>query len=113
MDAGHEDHYVENNCYDPICFRLVPEVASSDYRTDPRTKVNAYAEAKIPVRLIVDREHQRLHVLTDPAGDEYRIHRPHVPGEFVTLPDSVGVRVTTDVTEVLRAGEAKQAPGQS
>ncbi|MEU0603562.1 Uma2 family endonuclease, partial [Streptomyces sp. NPDC006393] len=29
VDADYEDHYVENNCYEPVCFRLVLEVTSS------------------------------------------------------------------------------------
>lgn len=107
LDADFEDHYIENNCYDPVCFRLVLEVTSSNYRADLRTKVTAYAEAKIPVYVIVDRKHQRLHVLTDPAGDKYENHRPHAPGEVVTLPDSIGAEVTLDVAEILKAGQPK------
>ncbi|MFE1313646.1 Uma2 family endonuclease [Streptomyces sp. NPDC058755] len=108
VDADFEDHYVENNCYDPVCFRLVLEVTSSNYRTDLRTKVAAYAEAKVPVYVIVDRKHQRLHVLTDPAGDAYENHRPHAPGEMVALPDSLGAKVTLDVAEILEAGRPRR-----
>ncbi|MFD7815829.1 Uma2 family endonuclease [Streptomyces sp. NPDC059785] len=104
VDADYRDHYVENNCYDPVCFRLVLEVTSSNYRTDLRDKVKAYAAAKIPVYLIVDRRHQRLHVLTGPAGDEYENHRPYSPGETVTLPKDVGAEVTLDVDAILKAG---------
>ncbi|WP_037681972.1 Uma2 family endonuclease [Streptomyces griseus] len=107
VDADFKDHYVENNCYDPVCFRLVLEVTSSNYRSDLRVKVAAYAEAKIPVYVIVDRKHQRLHVLTDPAGDKYENHRPHAPGEIVTLADSIGAEVTLDVSEILDAAQAE------
>ncbi|MEU0603785.1 Uma2 family endonuclease, partial [Streptomyces sp. NPDC006393] len=107
VDADYEDHYVENNCYEPVCFRLVLEVTSSNYRTDLRTKVTAYAEAKVPVYVIVDRRHQRLHVLTEPAGDTYKNHRPHAPGEVVTLPDSIGAKVALDVDAILKAGKRK------
>lgn len=86
VDADFQDHYVENNCYDPVCFRLVLEVTSSNYRTDLRDKVKAYASAKIPVYVIVDRKHQRLHVLTDPAGDDYENHRPHSPARLSPCP---------------------------
>ncbi|MFE9027305.1 Uma2 family endonuclease [Streptomyces iakyrus] len=106
VDADYRDHLVENNCYDPVCFRLVLEVTSSNYRTDLRTKVTAYAEAKVPVYVIVDRKHQRLHVLTEPAGDSYEKHRPHAPGELVTLPDTVGAEVTLDVAAILEAGRS-------
>ncbi|KUL39672.1 Uma2 family endonuclease [Streptomyces regalis] len=106
VDADIDDHYIENNCYDPAVFRLVVEVTSSNWRTDLRTKVAAYANAKVPVYVIVDRKHQRLHVLTDPAGDKYENHRPHAPGEIVALPDSIGAKVTLDVAEILKAGQS-------
>jgi Uma2 family endonuclease len=107
VDGDFTDHQVENNCYDPVCFRLVLEVTSSNYRTDLRDKVKAYASAKIPVYVIVDRKHQRLHVLTNPAGDDYENHRPHSPGEIVTLPTSIGAEITLDVDAILKAGQQK------
>ncbi|MER5599857.1 Uma2 family endonuclease [Streptomyces sp. NPDC002265] len=104
VDADFRDHLVENNCYDPVCFRLVLEVTSSNWKTDLRHKVKAYAGAKIPVYVIVDRKHQRLHVLTDPAGDDYENHRPYSPGEVATLPAAIGAEVTLDVDAILKAG---------
>jgi Uma2 family endonuclease len=109
VDADFEDHLVENNCYDPIAFRFVLEVTSSNYQNDLRAKVTAYAQAKIPVYVIVDRKHQRLHVLTDPTGDTYETHRVHAPGEIVALPDSIGAKVTLDVAEILKAGQPKSS----
>ncbi|MGC0205797.1 Uma2 family endonuclease [Streptomyces levis] len=107
VDADIDDHLVENNAYDPACFRLVLEVTSGNWKDDLRTKVAAYAEAKVPVYVVVDRKHQRLHVLTDPVGSGYENHRPHAPGELVTLPDSIGAKVTLDVAEILKAGQAR------
>lgn len=107
VDSDVDDHLVENNCYDPVCFRLVLEVTSSNWKNDLKTKVAAYAAAKVPVHVVVDRKQQRVHVLTDPVGDEYVTHRFHSPGQFVTLPDSIGAKVTLDVTEVLRAGQPR------
>ncbi|MFD4879617.1 Uma2 family endonuclease [Streptomyces sp. NPDC058420] len=107
VDTDIEDHYVENNCYDPAPFRLVLEVTSSNYQTDLRTKVAAYAGAAVPVYVIVDRKHQRLHVLTDPTTGEYANHRIHAPGELVALPDTLGAKVTLDVAEILTAGQSK------
>jgi Uma2 family endonuclease len=107
VDADIDDHFVENNCYDPVCFRLVLEVTSSNWKNDLKTKVAAYAEAKVPVYVVVDRKHQRLHVLTDPTGNTYENHRPYAPGETVTLPDSIGAEVTLDVAEILKAGQQK------
>jgi Uma2 family endonuclease len=108
VDADFEDHHVENNAYDPVCFRLVLEVTSRNWKNDLKTKVAAYARAGVPVYVIVDRKHQRLHVLTDPNGDDYANHRPHARGEVVTLPDSIGAKVTLDVTEILKAGRPKK-----
>ncbi|AJE42137.1 Uma2 family endonuclease [Streptomyces nodosus] len=107
VDADVEDHLVENNAYDPVCFRLVLEMTSGNWKNDLSTKVAAYAEAKIPVYVVVDRRHQRLHVLTDPAGDTYENHRVHAPGEIVALPDTIGAKVSLDVGQILRAGQKK------
>ncbi|MFF8999012.1 Uma2 family endonuclease [Streptomyces achromogenes] len=107
VDADIDDHFIENNAYDPVCFRLVLEVTSSNWRDDLKTKVGGYAEARVPVYMVVDRKHQRLHVLTEPDGSEYTSHRVHAPGETVTLPDSVGAEVALDVEQIIRAGQKK------
>jgi Uma2 family endonuclease len=109
VDADYRDRYVENGSYDPVCFRLVLEVTSSNWKTDLKTKVASYAEAKVPVYVVVDRKHQRIHVLTDPVESEYATHRFHSPGQLVTLPDSIGAKVTLDVAEILDAGQARKA----
>lgn len=111
VDADIDAHLVENNRYDPSCFRMVLEVTSENADLALRYKVRAYAAAAIPVYVIVDREHQRLHVLTGPAGDRYENHRAHAPGETVTLPDSIGAKVTLDLAEILRAGRPKEGVG--
>ncbi|GAQ51558.1 Uma2 family endonuclease [Streptomyces acidiscabies] len=107
VDADIDDHLIEKNAYDPVCFRLVLEVTSGNWRDDLKTKVRAYAEAKVPVYVVVDRKHQRLHVLTEPSGDEYGSHRVHAPGETVTLPDSIGAEVTLDVAQIIKYGQPK------
>ncbi|MFJ3928243.1 Uma2 family endonuclease [Streptomyces sp. NPDC090022] len=103
VDVDGEDHELAFRCLDPVVFRLVLEVTSSNYQADLRTKVRAYANAKVPVYVIIDRRHNRLHVLTDPAQDDYATHRVHAPGEVVTLPESIGAKVTLDVEAVLAA----------
>ncbi|TLS44529.1 Uma2 family endonuclease [Streptomyces montanus] len=108
VDADIDEHYVENNCYDPVAFRLVLEVTSSNWKTDLQSKVTAYANANVPVYVVIDRRHQRVHVLTSPTQDEYANHRVHAPGELVTLPDSIGAKVTLDVAEILAAGQPKR-----
>ncbi|MGW7540620.1 Uma2 family endonuclease [Streptomyces sp. NPDC054770] len=104
VDDDYRDHLVENSCYDPTCFRLVMEVTSSNWKTDLQVKVTYYAKSRIPVYVIVDRKHQRVHVLTDPAGGRYGHHGIHSPGELVTLPESVGGKVVLDVERILKAG---------
>ncbi|MER5931613.1 Uma2 family endonuclease [Streptomyces sp. NPDC002054] len=107
VDADCDEYLIENNCYDPSIFRLVLEVTSSNYQNDLRSKVVAYGNAKIPVYVIVDRKHNRLHLLTDPVADGYDTHRVHAPGELVTLPESIGAKVTLDVEAVLAAARRK------
>ncbi|MGW8450585.1 Uma2 family endonuclease [Streptomyces niveus] len=109
VDADFEEHLIQYNFYDPAVFRLVLEVTSSNYQQDLRNKVTAYADARIPVYVIVDRKHGRLHVLTDPVAGDYTSHRVHAPGEHVVLPDSIGAEVKLDVSAVLRAGEPRKA----
>jgi hypothetical protein len=48
-------------------------------------------------------------VLTDPAEGGYGNHRIHAPGEIVTLPDSLGAKVSLDVAEILAAGGPEPA----
>lgn len=107
VDADFDEHPAENNCYDPAVFRLVLEVTSSNYNNDLRNKVAAYADAKIPVYVIVDRKHGRVHVLTEPMGGGYDSHQVYAPGQTVTLPDSIGAPVTLDVAELIRAGRPR------
>ncbi|SCF94765.1 Uma2 family endonuclease [Streptomyces sp. Ncost-T10-10d] len=108
VDADFDDHMLENNCYDPAVFRLVVEVTSSNYNNDLRAKVTAYAEAKIPVYVIVDRKHGRVHVLTEPLADGYDSHQVYAPGQQVTLPASIGAEVTLDVADLLKAGQHRK-----
>lgn len=110
VDADLDEHLIENNCYDPAVFRLVLEVTSGNYKNDLRNKVAAYAEAKIPVYVIVDRKHGRVHVLTEPGGSAYDRHDVYAPGQDAPLPDSIGASVTLDVTDLVAAGRPKSSP---
>lgn len=104
VDSDIEDHHSSNNCYDPACFRLVLEVTSSNFNNDLRNKVDAYAQAAIPVYVIVDRKSKRLHVLTDPIDGEYASHSLYAPGQKATLPASIGAEITLDIADLLEAG---------
>ncbi|MEV0007492.1 Uma2 family endonuclease [Streptomyces sp. NPDC051840] len=108
VDADLDEHLVENNCYDPACFRLVLEVTSGNYQADLRNKVAAYAGAKIPVYVIVDRKHDRVHVLTEPLVTGYDRHEVYAPGQEAPLPASIGAEVVLDVAELVKAGHPKR-----
>ncbi|MFB7908986.1 MULTISPECIES: Uma2 family endonuclease [unclassified Kitasatospora] len=101
VDADYREHLIELNCYDPMVFRLVLEVTSSNFTTDLKVKPLLYAEAGVPVYVIVDRTNQRVMVLTDPKDGEYRVHAVHHPGQSFTLPESIGATVTLSVDDVL------------
>ncbi|MCX4758075.1 Uma2 family endonuclease [Kitasatospora purpeofusca] len=103
VDADYRDHLIEHNSYDPAVFRLVAEVTSSNYMADVKIKPMVYADAGIPVYLIVDRRNLKVMVLTDPQGGEYRVHAVHHPGQSFALPESIGAAVTLSVDEVLAA----------
>lgn len=107
VDADFDEHLIENNCYDPAVFRLVLEVTSSNYKNDLRNKVAAYAEANIPVYVVVDRRHSRVHVLTEPVGGEYNSHEVYALGRAAVLPDSIGAKVTLDVAELVAASRPR------
>jgi Uma2 family endonuclease len=104
VTADYREHLVRATHYAPDCFRLVVDIAHSGIPPELGSKRSAYADAGVPAQVVVDRHHGRLHVLTDPSGDDYAVHRVHAPGEIVTLPDSVGAEVTLDVGRILRAG---------
>ncbi|CAM5459568.1 Uma2 family endonuclease [Streptomyces atroolivaceus] len=107
VDADFDGHLVENNCYDPAVFRLVLEVTSGNYKSDLRNKVAAYAEAKIPAYVVLDRRHGRLHVLTEPTGCTYDSHEVYAPGQSAELPASIGADMTLDVAELVEAGRPR------
>ncbi|WP_405561664.1 Uma2 family endonuclease [Streptomyces sp. NBC_01180] len=104
VDADIDAHVIAHNCYDPVVFRLVLEVTSSNYNQDLRAKVSVYAEADIPVYVIVNRKHNRVHVLTEPVGSDYASHQIFAAGQQAPLPASIGGDVTLDVAAVLQAG---------
>jgi Uma2 family endonuclease len=109
VDADIDEHLIRNNCYDPAVFRLVVEVTSSNYRNDLRNKAIAYAQAKVPVYVIVDRKHTRIHVLTNPLASEYDSHEVYAPGQQIALPASIGAEVKLDAAELLQAGAPRRS----
>ncbi|GAA0391870.1 Uma2 family endonuclease [Streptomyces luteireticuli] len=102
VERPWDDSHVTYNCYEPAAFRMVLEVTSLTWQTDLRTKVDVYAEAGIPVYVIVDREHRRVHILTNPHNGAYD-RTIHGPGAIFTLPRSIGADVELSVDALLQA----------
>ncbi|MGH3325371.1 MAG: Uma2 family endonuclease [Streptomyces sp.] len=101
VDPDFKDAHVQKNCYAPNVFRMALEVTSSNWADDLTTKVECYAEAGVPVYVVVDRKHDQVLLYADPSGDEYRTCSTHKRGTTFQLPSSVGVPVKLDVDRLL------------
>ncbi|MFC8090340.1 Uma2 family endonuclease [Streptomyces sp. NPDC057301] len=95
------DHFVgQGDWADPHGVLMAVEIASYDSDTHNRDRVEkprAYAEAGIPVYLLIDRDNLTVLVHSDPdLEDGYRdIHVVRLGGK-VTLPDPVGIDLDTE-----------------
>lgn len=78
---------------------MTVEVTSHDHDTDARDRVEkprAYAQAGIPVFLLVDRRYGEVQVHSEPEDGRYT-RRLIVPfGKVVTLPEPVGIELDTE-----------------
>ncbi|GHE13100.1 Uma2 family endonuclease [Streptomyces alanosinicus] len=101
VDEDFRDAHVQKNCYAPNVFRLVVEVTSSNWSDDLGPKVECYAQAGLPVYLIVDRKHDEVLLYTDPADGEYPAPVRFERGQTVPLPESVGVTLDLSVDALL------------
>ncbi|MGW0731129.1 Uma2 family endonuclease [Streptomyces sp. NPDC002851] len=105
VDEDFRDARTASGCYAPNVFRLVVEVTSpSNWAVDLYAKAECYAVAGIPVYVVVDRKHDRVVVLTDPEGEEYRARSTYKRGSVVPFPDSIGISLKMSV-DVLLDGE--------
>ncbi|MFE2375520.1 Uma2 family endonuclease [Streptomyces sp. NPDC059398] len=89
---------------DPDGVLMVVEITSYDRVTDRRDrkeKPRAYADAGIPVYLLVDREAGAATVFSapDPEGGGYRDSHTVKFGEVLMLPDPVGIELDTEVLQ--------------
>ncbi|MFF4155684.1 Uma2 family endonuclease [Streptomyces sp. NPDC001678] len=78
---------------------MVVEVTSYDSDTDRRDrseKPRAYAEAGIPVYLLIDRDTCEVVVYSDPDGVRYEQVRIVPFGKPLALPDPVGIELDTE-----------------
>ncbi|MFF9169417.1 Uma2 family endonuclease [Streptomyces sp. NPDC014776] len=95
------DHFVgQGDWAEPDGVLMVVEVTSYDSDTHSRDRVEkpkAYAEAGIPVYLLIDRDHRSLvvHSNPDPAVGYRDVHTAKL-GERLTLPDPVAVVLDTE-----------------
>ncbi|MFF7161120.1 Uma2 family endonuclease [Streptomyces sp. NPDC008086] len=95
------DHFVgQGEWADPRGVLMAVEITSYDSDTHKRDRIEkprAYAEAGIPVYLLIDRDNLSILVHSDPdVEDGYRdIHVVRLGGK-VTLPDPVGIELDTE-----------------
>jgi Uma2 family endonuclease len=101
VDEDFRDALVQKNCYAPNVFRLVMEVTSSNWSDDLGPKVESYAEADIPVYIVVDRKHDEVLLYQDPVDGKYDAPQRFKRGQSVPVPDSVGVGLDLAVDTLL------------
>nr|WP_223245619.1 Uma2 family endonuclease [Streptomyces sp. CBMA156] len=78
---------------------MVAEVTSYDSDTDRRGRVEksrAYAEAGIPVYLLIDRDSAEVVVHSEPDGIRYETVQTLPFGKTVRLPEPVGISLDTE-----------------
>ncbi|KOU55852.1 hypothetical protein ADK57_43200 [Streptomyces sp. MMG1533] len=94
------DHFLgQGDWADPDGVLMTVEITSYDSDTHDRDRVEkprGYAEAGVPVYLLIDREHASVVVHSNPDPEiGYRdVHTVKI-GETVTLPDPVGITLDT------------------
>lgn len=91
----------EGEWADPEGVLMVVEVTShdSDTDTDRRDRVekrDGYAEAGIPVYLLVDRDADTLTVYSEPKDGTYHQDASYPYGATVEIPDPVGITLETE-----------------
>ncbi|WP_406138687.1 Uma2 family endonuclease [Streptomyces sp. NBC_01089] len=78
---------------------LVVEITSHDRDTNRRDRVEkpvAYAEAEIPVYLLIDREDNAVTVFSSPKGGTYQENVSYPYGKAVELPSPLGITLETE-----------------
>ncbi|MFD7836300.1 Uma2 family endonuclease [Streptomyces sp. NPDC059761] len=105
LDADYRDAHVEKNCFAPHAFRMVLEITSSNWADDLGPKVDCYAQAGVPVYLVVDRRHDEAILHTDPRNGEYHSRKPFKRGTSVPLPESLGITLDLPVDRLLDGDE--------
>ncbi|MGW7411596.1 Uma2 family endonuclease [Streptomyces sp. NPDC054863] len=101
VDADFRDAHVEKNCFAPHVFRLVLEVTSSNWADGLGPKVECYAQAGIPVYLVVDRRHDEVLLHTDPREGVYQTRTSYKRGLSVQVLKSLGIDMELSVDQLL------------
>ncbi|MFI7138526.1 Uma2 family endonuclease [Streptomyces massasporeus] len=84
---------------DPDGSLMAVEITSRDRDTNQRDRIDkplGYAEAGIPVYLLIDRDNQTLTVFSEPEGGRYQQISPHPWGAAVELPAPVNITLDTE-----------------
>ncbi|TLS44555.1 Uma2 family endonuclease [Streptomyces montanus] len=101
VDADFLGTHVQHNCHAPRAFRLVLEVTACNWSDDLGLKADCYAQARIPVYLIADREHDEVLLHQDPVDGRYPAPQRYKRGQTVPIPESVGVTLDLSVDALL------------
>lgn len=101
VEEDFRDALVQKNCYAPNVFRLVVEVTSADWSDDLGPKVECYAEAGVPVYVVVDRKHDEVLLHQDPVNGKYPAPERFRRGQSVPVPVVVGVSLDLPVDTLL------------
>ncbi|WP_329120810.1 Uma2 family endonuclease [Streptomyces sp. NBC_01465] len=78
---------------------MAVEITSRDADTNQRDRIDkpiGYAEADIPVYLLIDRDDDTLTVYSEPKDGTYQQHPSYPFGAEVALPDPVGITLDTE-----------------
>jgi Uma2 family endonuclease len=82
----------------PESVRMAVEVTSRDSDTNQRDRIDkpaAYAEAGIPIYLLVDRDTKEVVVHAEPGSVRYQVVHRYAFGHSVTLPEPVAMTLDT------------------
>ncbi|KJY26571.1 MULTISPECIES: Uma2 family endonuclease [Streptomyces] len=84
---------------DPAGVLMTVEVTSHDHDTEARDrqeKRDGYAQADIPVFLLIDRDSDTITVYSQPENGRYRRRESCPYGETIALPEPVGFSLDTE-----------------
>ncbi|MFD3379950.1 MULTISPECIES: Uma2 family endonuclease [unclassified Streptomyces] len=95
------DHFIaqEDDWADPKGILMVVEVTSHDRDTNRRDridKVRGYAEAGIPIYLLIDRDNDTVVVYSGPKNGRYQQSPSYPYGTVVDLPAPVNITLETE-----------------